>query len=46
MATALAGVERESVEQMVAQLEIVKENLRQAIHHRAAGDAEGERHYG
>ena len=45
MATALAGVERESVEQMVAQLAIVKENLRQAIQQRAAGAA-GERRYG
>ena len=33
MGTALAGVEREHVEQMVAQLAIVKENLRQAIQH-------------
>ena len=31
MATALAGVEREGVEKMVAQLAIMKENLRQAI---------------
>lgn len=31
MATALAGLEREHVEKMVAQLGIVKENLRQAI---------------
>src|ERR1700676_5686015 len=31
MATALAGVDRESVETMVARLAIVKENLRQAI---------------
>jgi MarR family transcriptional regulator, transcriptional regulator for hemolysin len=46
MATALAGVERESVERMVAQLGVVKENLRQAIHHRNGGDAPGERRYG
>ncbi len=45
MATALAGVERESVEQMVAQLAIVKENLRQAIQQRTA-EAAGVRHYG
>lgn len=45
MSTALAGVERESVERMVAQLAIVKENLRQAIAHRAASPA-GERRYG
>jgi MarR family transcriptional regulator, transcriptional regulator for hemolysin len=45
MSTALAGVERESVERMVAQLAIVKENLRQANAHRAASPA-GERRYG
>jgi len=36
MATALAGVERAHVEKMVAQLAIVKENLRRAIQHKAA----------
>jgi MarR family transcriptional regulator, transcriptional regulator for hemolysin len=46
MATALAGVERDSVERMVAQLSIVKENLRQAIAQRPAPDAAGERRYG
>jgi MarR family transcriptional regulator, transcriptional regulator for hemolysin len=46
METALAGVEREKVERMVAQLEIVKENLRQAIQHRTAADATGEQRYG
>jgi len=35
MATALAGVEREHVQKMVAQLAIVKENLRRAIQHKA-----------
>ena len=45
MATALAGVERESIERMVAQLAIVKENLRQAIAQRPTGSA-GERRYG
>ena len=45
LGTALAGVSRESVEQMVAQLAIVKENLRQAIAQRSAAGA-GERHYG
>ncbi|MGD0026537.1 MAG: MarR family transcriptional regulator [Xanthobacteraceae bacterium] len=45
MATALAGVERESVEHMVAQLGIVKENLRQAIQQRTA-DAAREQSYG
>lgn len=46
MATALTGVEREAVEQMVAQLGIVKENLRQAIAQRTAADRAGERRYG
>jgi MarR family transcriptional regulator, transcriptional regulator for hemolysin len=45
MATALTGVEREAVERMVAQLSIVKENLRQAIAQRPAADA-AERRYG
>jgi MarR family transcriptional regulator, transcriptional regulator for hemolysin len=44
MTTALAGVEREAVERMVAQLAIVKENLRQAIQQRNAGA--GDRRYG
>jgi MarR family transcriptional regulator, transcriptional regulator for hemolysin len=43
MATALAGIERESLERMVAQLGIVKENLRQAI---AQRPADAERRYG
>jgi MarR family transcriptional regulator, transcriptional regulator for hemolysin len=46
MATALAGLERASVEQMIGQLLIVKENLRQAIQHRSTGDTAEERHYG
>jgi MarR family transcriptional regulator, transcriptional regulator for hemolysin len=46
MATALAGVEREKVEQMVAHFGVVKENLRRAIQHRNAGDTAGERRYG
>lgn len=45
LSTALAGVERQSVERMVDQLGTVKENLRQAIQQRTA-DAAGERHYG
>lgn len=45
MTTALAGVDRESVERIVAQLGLVKENLRQAIAQRAADTAE-ERRYG
>jgi MarR family transcriptional regulator, transcriptional regulator for hemolysin len=46
MATALNGVERDSIERMVAQLGIVKENLRQAIAQRTAGNAAEERRYG
>jgi MarR family transcriptional regulator for hemolysin len=45
MAIALAGIERESVERMVARLGIVKENLRQAIAQRPS-DAAAERRYG
>jgi MarR family transcriptional regulator for hemolysin len=37
MTTALAGVGRDSVEKMIAQLAIVKENLRQAIQQRSNG---------
>ena len=39
MATALRGVAPESVEQMVEYLDVVRENLRQAIQHRNAGHA-------
>ena len=39
MTTALAGVSRETVEQIVAQLAVVKENLRQAIQQRPARPA-------
>jgi MarR family transcriptional regulator for hemolysin len=46
METALAGVGRETVELMVAQLAIVKENLRQAIQQRTAATAAGEQRYG
>jgi MarR family transcriptional regulator for hemolysin len=47
MATALAGVERETVEKMVTQLAIVKENLRRAIQERSASAAAaGEQSYG
>jgi hypothetical protein len=51
MATALAGVSRETVEQIVAQLAVVKENLRQAIQQRpapvpGAAGAAGDRRYG
>ena len=48
MGTALAGVQREAIEKMVAQLAIVKENLRQAIQHKNAvvASAAGEQQYG
>jgi len=39
MATAFAGVDREHVEQMVAQLAIMKENLRQVVQRKAGGAA-------
>jgi MarR family transcriptional regulator for hemolysin len=49
MTATLAGVPREAVEQIVAQLAVVKENLRQAIAQRSAagaGTADNERRYG
>ncbi len=47
MASALEGVERESVEQMVSKLAIVKHNLRRLIQQqRDANGVRGERHYG
>jgi MarR family transcriptional regulator for hemolysin len=46
MATALSGVGRESVQHMVDELGVVKENLRQAIQHRTASDVQGEQRYG
>ncbi len=46
MGTALAGVDREAVEKMVALLATVKENLRQAIQQRNHAGASGERRYG
>jgi len=46
MATALSGVSRESVELIVGQLAIMKENLRQAIQQRTAAGASGDRRYG
>jgi MarR family transcriptional regulator, transcriptional regulator for hemolysin len=46
MATALSGVPPGSIEQMIAQLGIVKENLRQAIQHRGVSETAGERRYG
>jgi MarR family transcriptional regulator for hemolysin len=46
LSVALAGVEREDVEQIITQLATVKENLRQAIQQRAAGHAALEHNYG
>ena len=46
MGTALSGVDRESVQHMIEKLGLVRENLRQAIQQRTAGDAEGVRRYG
>jgi MarR family transcriptional regulator, transcriptional regulator for hemolysin len=46
MGTALSGVKRESVQHMIEELGVVKENLRQAIQHRTVSDVEGEQRYG
>jgi MarR family transcriptional regulator for hemolysin len=46
MTNALVGIARDNVERMVEELAIVKENLRQAIQQRAAGQAALEQHYG
>jgi MarR family transcriptional regulator for hemolysin len=46
LTTALAGVAREDVEQIITQLATVKENLRQAIQQRVAGHATLEQTYG
>ncbi len=46
MANALVGVDRATVEQMVAQLAIVKENLRQAIQQKTAATPVEEQRYG
>lgn len=46
MGDTLAGVERGSVENMIAKLSVVKENLRRLIHERDASAAAGERSYG
>ena len=45
MTTALAGVDRDSIERMVAQLATVKENLRQAIAQREAATLAGAQRY-
>jgi MarR family transcriptional regulator for hemolysin len=46
MATALAGVDRNTVERMVAQLATVKENLRRAIQQKTVAVAAGELRHG
>ena len=46
MAIALVGVERESVERFIAQLSIVKDNLREVIQQRNAGATRGSHSYG
>jgi MarR family transcriptional regulator, transcriptional regulator for hemolysin len=46
MASALKGVAPHNIEQMIAHLAVVKENLRQLIHQRHTNVAAGERHYG
>jgi MarR family transcriptional regulator for hemolysin len=46
MTTALAGVDRNAVERMVAQLATVKENLRRATQQKTAGAAVGELRHG
>jgi MarR family transcriptional regulator, transcriptional regulator for hemolysin len=46
MAAALEGVSHESIEQMVSQLAIAKENLRRLIQQRNTNALVGERHYG
>ncbi len=46
MANTLAGIERESVEQMVSELAMIKDNLRQLIQQRGADGTRGERRYG
>ena len=46
MANTLEGVDRESVEQMVSKLTVVKDNLRRLIAQRDAEATRGERRYG
>jgi MarR family transcriptional regulator, transcriptional regulator for hemolysin len=45
MTSTLAGIEPESIEKMVSQLALVKENLRRLIQQRHAGPVAGERRY-
>ncbi len=46
MAGAVEGVSQASIEQMISQLAIVKDNLRRLIQQRSANAVAGERHYG
>lgn len=46
MANALAGVDSDSIEGMIAELAVVKENLRRLIQQRSAEDTAEERRYG
>jgi MarR family transcriptional regulator, transcriptional regulator for hemolysin len=46
MKNALVGISRESVEQIVGQLAIMKENLRHAIQQRTADGPSGDQRYG
>jgi MarR family transcriptional regulator for hemolysin len=45
MTSTLAGIDPESIEKMVSQLALVKENLRRLIQQRNAGPVAGERRY-
>ena len=45
MTSTLAGIDPESIEKMVSQLALVKENLRQLIQQRHTGPVAGERRY-
>jgi MarR family transcriptional regulator, transcriptional regulator for hemolysin len=46
MAGALEGLDNANIEEMVRQLDIVKDNLRRLIAQRTASAVEAERHYG
>ena len=46
MAGALAGLDRDSVENLIAKLSLIKDNLRRLIHERHADTVAGERSYG
>jgi hypothetical protein len=46
MASALAGVDAERVQQMISKLAVVKDNLRRLIQQRGPDGAAGDRRYG